>query len=313
MLPFREYDKKNFINLDGVTKFYQQGKIRVLVLDELNLKVKQGEVIVIFGPSGSGKTTLLNLIGGLDVPNSGKITVGDLNIHDLSIKELDAYRRFHVGFIFQCLNLYPSLTVTENVFHQAQLVYEDSEEELLKHVFALLDIMGISSRKDYLPERLSGGEQQRVAIAMALIKNPSIIIADEPTGELDASNTQNIINLFADIKASSPRTTFIIVSHNYAWQEIADHVYYLENGKIKRQVGIAPPIDNLCKTEFPDIPHLIDALQCPTCSSFNVQFIIDRSNELQVGKKYVIISGIVKCNDCSNSTSINAKILKKGE
>ena len=188
-----EMNSEAFIHLDGVTKIYQQGKIRVLALNELHLDIQRGEVITIFGPSGSGKSTLLNLIGGLDRPSSGIIMVGDLPIHDLSIEELDTYRREAVGFIFQNLNLYPSLTVLENVFRQGRLVSHEPEDALLTRAKDLLEILGISHRQNHLPEALSGGEQQRVAIGMALIKNPRIVIADEPTGELDALNTQKII------------------------------------------------------------------------------------------------------------------------
>jgi putative ABC transport system ATP-binding protein len=306
-------DPHAFIHLEAVTKIYQQGKIRVQALNDLNFVIDRGEFVVIFGPSGSGKTTLLNLIGGLDRVSSGAIQIGGLPIHELAPDQLDAYRLGYVGFIFQGLNLYPSLTVRENVFHQGQLVSEEPEGALLERVDALLDVLGMGERRDHLPDALSGGEQQRAAIGMALIKNPAIIIADEPTGELDAANTANIINLFGEVKAQFPQTTFLVVSHNYAWQDIADRVLYLENGQIKRRVGItardAPPSTD----EFPDIPPLLRVLQCPWCNSYNVQLIIRRPNELQVGAKHAVINGIIMCNDCAANNPVSAKVLKEGE
>ncbi|HMF33892.1 MAG TPA: ATP-binding cassette domain-containing protein [Candidatus Lokiarchaeia archaeon] len=157
-LPFGEFDEGDFIHLDGVTKIYQKGKIRVLALNELSLSVKRGEAIAIFGPSGSGKTTLLNLIGGLDSPSSGKIVVGGLPIHDMAPEQLNAYRREHVGFIFQSLNLYPTLTVTENIFHQGQLASDAEEMVLMERVETLIERLGLTTRKNHLPEALSGGE-----------------------------------------------------------------------------------------------------------------------------------------------------------
>jgi putative ABC transport system ATP-binding protein len=311
-LPFGDYDESDFIHLDEVTKIYQKGKIRVLALNELNLSIKQGEVIAIFGPSGSGKTTLLNLIGGLDSPSSGKIIVGGLPVHELGSEQLNAYRREHVGFIFQTLNLYPTLTVTENIFHQAQLVSDQEELVLLEHVETLVERLGLNPRKNHLPEALSGGEQQRVAIGMALVKNPSIVIADEPTGELDTANTKKIIQLVGEVKAEFPQTTFIVVSHNPAWQEIADHVYFLENGEIKRHVGMLTGLASPEEDEFPDTLPLAGVMRCPQCNSYNVQIILRSPNKLQVGEKYSVINGIVMCNDCAASNAIAAKIPKEG-
>jgi putative ABC transport system ATP-binding protein len=312
-LPFGDYEESDFIHLDEVTKIYQKGKIRVLALNELSLSIKRGEAVAIFGPSGSGKTTLLNLIGGLDSPSSGKIMVGGLPIHDLGPEQLNAYRREHVGFIFQSLNLYPTLTVSENIFHQGQLASDAGEMVLIERVETLVERLDLTARKNHLPEALSGGEQQRVAIGMALIKNPSIIIADEPTGELDTANTRKIIQLVGQVKVDFPQTTFIVVSHNPAWQEVADHVYFLEDGKIARHVEISPERTSPEEGEFAEVPHLAGVMHCPQCNSFNVQVIIRNPKKVQVGERYEIVNGIVMCNDCAANRQFAAKIPKDGE
>src|SRR5271157_485642 len=148
---------------------------------------------------------------------------------------------------------------------------------------------------------------------MALIKNPSIIIADEPTGELDTANTGNIIQLVGQVKVDFPHTTFVVVSHNPAWQEIADHVYFLEDGKITRHVEFSPECASPEEGEFAEIPHLAGVMHCPQCNSFNVQIIIRNPKKLLVGAEYEIINGIVMCNDCATNSPITAKIPKEGE
>ncbi len=203
------------------------GEVEVHALKEVSLEVHRGEFIVILGPSGSGKTTMLNLIGGIDTPTSGKIVVGGRDISRLSEKELTAFRRETVGFVFQFFNLIPTLTARENVEFALDLVPREkrgSAKEILEKV-------GLGDRADHFPSQLSGGEQQRVAIARALAKRPPVVLCDEPTGELDYDTGKMILRLMRDI-ATEERCNFVVVTHNSAIAQMADTVVKLHSGEI---------------------------------------------------------------------------------
>lgn len=213
--------------LEKVSKVYRMGEVEVHALKEVSLEVHRGEFIVVLGPSGSGKTTMLNLIGGIDTPTSGKIVVGGRDISRLSEKELTAFRRETVGFVFQFFNLIPTLTARENVEFALDLVPREKRGSAVE----ILEKVGLGERADHFPSQLSGGEQQRVAIARALAKRPPVVLCDEPTGELDYDTGKMILRLMRDI-ATEEQCNFIVVTHNSAIAQMADAVVKLHSGEI---------------------------------------------------------------------------------
>lgn len=213
------------IRVEDASRSYQMGAVEVKALKNVKLEVSRGEFIVILGPSGSGKTTLLNLIGGLDSVSSGKITVDGIDISALGEKGLTNYRRNHIGFVFQFFNLIPTLTARENVEFAAELVGKP------KSVLEMLEVVGLKDRGDHYPSELSGGEQQRVAIARAMVKDPPILLCDEPTGELDFETGKHILSAMRMINETS-RKTILLVTHNTAIGDIAHRVIRMRSGEI---------------------------------------------------------------------------------
>lgn len=219
-------EKDNFLlQLEDVSRSYQMGQVEVKALTGVSLNIVRGEFMVILGPSGSGKTTLLNLIGGIDSPSSGKITVDGIEITALDEKGLTGYRRNHIGFVFQFFNLIPTLTAKENVEFAAELV------EKPRDVMEVLELVGLKERADHYPSELSGGEQQRVAIARAMVKDPPILLCDEPTGELDFETGKHILTAMRRINEVDHKTV-LLVTHNTAIGEIAYRVIRLRSGEI---------------------------------------------------------------------------------
>ncbi len=218
------------VQFHQVTKTYQMGEVQVHALRGLDLEVQEGEFLVIVGPSGSGKTTTLNLLGGLDSPSGGAIIVAGEDIAAYDDKALTAYRRDKIGFIFQFFNLLPTLTARENVEFALELV-ERNGHRVRQKALDLLDKVGLAARADHFPSQLSGGEQQRVAIARALAKNPLILLADEPTGNLDFRMGQKVLRVMQDLNRREGRTV-ILVTHNTAIGRMADRVVHLRDGQI---------------------------------------------------------------------------------
>jgi len=228
-------DVNALVRLEGVSKEYEVGDATVYALRGVSLDIPEGQFVVLLGPSGSGKTTLLNLVGGLDAPSRGRIWVGDSEITDLDESSLTMYRRNTVGFVFQFFNLVPSLTAGENVEMVAELTgNKDRATPALRSV-------GLSERIDHFPAQLSGGEQQRVAIARALAKGPSILLGDEPTGDLDYDTGKMILGLMRSINRSES-TTMLIVTHNVAISRMADRVIRMRSGEIVEDTLIRDPI-----------------------------------------------------------------------
>ncbi|MHA1832789.1 MAG: ABC transporter ATP-binding protein [Candidatus Baldrarchaeia archaeon] len=211
-------------------KVYRMGLTEIHALKNVNLKVYRREMVAIVGPSGSGKTTLLNLIGTLDKPTSGKIYIDGEDITTKSEKELTLLRRRKIGFVFQFYNLIPVLTAYENV-ELPLLISGVPKKEREKRVRRLLEMVGLEDRMNHRPDELSGGEQQRVAIARALVNNPSIILADEPTGDLDTETGLMVVQLMRKL-AKEENLTVIMVTHDPQISEIADRIIYLRDGKI---------------------------------------------------------------------------------
>lgn len=213
------------ISLEKVSKIYKTGEVEYRALDKINLEINQGEFVVILGPSGAGKSTLLNLLGGMDRPTSGKIVVNQVDISKFTDRQLTKFRAEQIGFVFQSYNILPSLTVEENVSIMRDII------KLKQNPIEVLKSVGLSRHLKKFPSELSGGEQQRVSIARAVVKKPAILLCDEPTGALDSDTGVQILKL---LKAQTDKdTTVIIVTHNALIAEIADRVIHLKNGQIE--------------------------------------------------------------------------------
>src|SRR6516164_3967893 len=209
----------------GLTKTYVLGEVEVQALRGLDLEIWPGEVVVLLGPSGSGKSTLLNIMGGLDRPTAGTLLFKELELSALDEHGLTAYRRDHVGFVFQFYNLVPSLTAYENV----ALVTEIADHPMRPE--EALALVGLEARQDHFPAQLSGGEQQRVAIARAIAKQPEVLLCDEPTGALDSRTGVRVIEALLAINAQIATTT-LIITHNAAIQDVADRVLSFADGRV---------------------------------------------------------------------------------
>jgi len=218
------------VKLEHVSKFYQVGEVRTDVLKDTSLEIYPGEFVVVLGSSGCGKTTLLNLIGALDLTSTGKVTVDGEEISGASPQILTTFRREKLGFIFQFYNLLPTLTAAENVAASLEIL-SLSKEEINERTQRNLEQVGLGDKMGKFPSQLSGGEQQRVAIARALAKNPNIILADEPTGNLDEVTEDIIMDLMKKLNKETG-ASFIIVTHNPKIADLADRVIRIHEGKI---------------------------------------------------------------------------------
>lgn len=217
----------SFIDLKDVTKTYKMGEVEIKAVDGVSFPIEKGEFVVIVGPSGAGKTTVLNILGGMDKPTSGTITVDGTDISKFKEKELTKYRRDDVGFVFQFYNLVQNLTALENVELASQICKNPvGAEEVLREV-------GLGSRLDNFPSQLSGGEQQRVSIARALAKNPKLLLCDEPTGALDYITGKSILKLLQDT-CREKKMTVIVITHNSALTPMADKIIQIKNGKVDK-------------------------------------------------------------------------------
>ena len=217
--------------LENVSRIYQKGKETVEVLHELNLEITDGDFIAIMGPSGSGKTTLLNLLGGLDKPTAGTVTVGDAELSSMSNSQLSRWRSTHIGFIFQFYNLLPVLTAHRNV-ELPLLLTNFSAKERAKRASIALDIVGLGDRAKHYPRELSGGQEQRVAIARAIVSDPSLLLCDEPTGDLDRENADEILKLLQLLNREH-RKTIVMVTHDAQAAEYANRILHCDKGTLE--------------------------------------------------------------------------------
>ncbi len=216
------------LQTEGLKKYYGDGDTQVKALDGVDLAVEQGEFVAIVGTSGSGKSTLLHMLGGLDRPTSGKVTVDGRDIFALKDEELTIFRRRKIGFVFQSYNLVPVLSVWENIVLPIQLDGKAVDETFVQDVVATL---GLEKKLQSLPNQLSGGQQQRVAIARALATKPAILLADEPTGNLDSKTSQDVLSL---MKVTSQKfgQTMVMITHNEEIAQLADRIVRIEDGRI---------------------------------------------------------------------------------
>ncbi|AYE96940.1 hypothetical protein C0J29_21230 [Mycobacterium paragordonae] len=226
------------VRLTGVGKTYGSGQTRVIALDAVDLEIRAGEFVVLLGPSGSGKTSLLNIIGGIDQPSQGTIEIGGRDIGALSRKLRTRYRLEQVGFVFQFFNLVPTLTARENVELLAELTGADARSRSA----AALTRVGVGDIADRFPAQLSGGQQQRVAIARAIVKQPPLLLCDEPTGSLDLATGRQVLGALSDLARHGGQTV-IVVTHNTEISRMADRVLWLHAGAISRSESIENPVD----------------------------------------------------------------------
>lgn len=213
---------------ENLSKHYGKGESLVRALDNVDLEINEGEFVAIIGKSGSGKSTLLHMIGGLDIPTSGKVYIDNKNIFTLKEEELAVFRRRKIGFIFQSYNLIPSLNVWENVVLPIGLDGREVDEPFIKE---LLKSLGLENKHDVLPNTLSGGQQQRVAIARALATRPAIILADEPTGNLDSKTSDEVMSILKSMSKKYSQT-LVMITHDDSIAQMADRVIFIEDGRV---------------------------------------------------------------------------------
>lgn len=218
----------NILKTSNLKKYYGNGENLVKAIDNDNIDIKEGEFVAIVGKSGSGKSTLLHMMGGLDNPTEGKVYINDKDIFSLKEEELAIFRRRNIGFIFQNFNLIPSLNVWENITLPVGL---DGKEINKPFVTDIINSLGLESKVDALPNTLSGGQQQRVAIARALVARPTIILADEPTGNLDSKTSDEVMSLLKTM-IKKYNQTLVMITHDETIAQMADRVIYIEDGKV---------------------------------------------------------------------------------
>lgn len=221
------------LRTDNISKTYGQGETKVEALKDVSFSVSKGEFVSIVGPSGSGKSTLLNMLGALDAPTSGKVFIDGRDIFTMKEEALAVFRRRNIGFIFQAYNLVPELNVEENIILPLLLDYKKPDNQFVDE---LLHTLGLKDRKHHLPSQLSGGQQQRVAIGRALATRPAIILADEPTGNLDSKNSRDVIDLMK-LSVDRYKQTLIMITHNENYASFADRVFKVEDGVVTELGG----------------------------------------------------------------------------
>jgi putative ABC transport system ATP-binding protein len=235
-------DSGDLVEARGVAKVYGSGPAAVAALQDVDLRIGAGQLLVVLGPSGSGKTTLLNVIGGIETASSGQVIVGGRDLTGLDTDALSQVRRSMVGFVFQFFNLIPTLTAAENVALLAELTGDASRDTVRQRVARVLAEVGLADRVDHFPGQLSGGQQQRVAIARALVKQPRLLLCDEPTGALDPPTGRTVLALLQHLAHGEGRAV-VVVTHNQAITAAADRVVRMRSGRIVEDQHNPQPVD----------------------------------------------------------------------
>ena len=218
-----------------VRRWYGEGEVAVHALNGVSFEIRPREFVVVLGPSGSGKSTLLNLLGGMDKASGGELLYQNQNLSEMTERELSNYRRNVVGFVFQFFHLIPTLTARENVELSASITEGSRSAE------EVLEMVGLAQRKEHFPSQMSGGEQQRVSIARAIVKNPSILLCDEPTGALDSKNSLAVVRLLLDVR-DQIGCPVVTITHNAEMAKVADRIFYMKDGQIQRVEENAHPL-----------------------------------------------------------------------
>ena len=221
----------SLVQIDNVSKIYQTGEVQVNALQDVTLSIDEASFVTFVGPSGSGKTTMLNLIGCLDKPTKGKVFVGKEQVDTFDRRQRAAFRGSALGFIFQAFNLFPVLTTYENVEYPLVMIKNESSSQRKEMVLKILESVGMLDQKDKFPDQLSGGQKQRVAVARALVTQPKLVLADEPTANLDKKSAVNVIRLMRTMRDEF-KTTFIFSTHDPGVMEEAEVIHTLEDGKL---------------------------------------------------------------------------------
>jgi putative ABC transport system ATP-binding protein len=308
------------IKCQNLIKVYKQGNLEVLALKNINLTIYKGEIVVIMGPSGSGKTTLLNCIAGLESPTAGKIFVRNYEINKLNSAGIELLLQEEVGIVFQFFNLIQSLTVKANV-ELPMVIANKSNSFINKRRKDLLKQVGLDDRSLQRPSTLSGGEKQRVAIAMAFANEPTIVMADEPTGNIDSISGEKVLKIFVDFIKNNPDKSIVIVSHDHNLRKIADRTILLKDGKIIRELGKLTHTE-LEETENDEltqiyqevngdteIEELLDPtarvksydqiVECNDCGSSNIQKMFDKkAGDFKVRNGQLITRAVINCSHC---------------
>ena len=322
-LSERSPEKEPIVKLEGVYKIFKQGHLEVIALKNINLTVMPGELIVVMGPSGSGKTTLLNVISGMDKPNAGSVKIKNLDVTRLKDEGIQKLLQYEIGIIFQFFNLIPSLTAAGNIELPMNII-KVPKAERKERVKALLAQVGLQDRARHRPFTLSGGEKQRVAIAQAFANNPSLILADEPTGNIDSVSAEKIMNIFHETMLKNPEKAVIIVTHDPAFRKIADRTLVLRDGEVTREIGkLSQSEQNHFSGDITDgdskftemndrhssakeviegpkeFPKFSEIKICPSCLSTRILKNFDQSHgSLSIRDQNIIGIVAIACLDC---------------
>ena len=311
MESFTDSDNKKepIVSLKGIYKIFKQGHLEVIALKNINLDIYPGELIVIMGPSGSGKTTLLNVISGMEKPNAGSVLIRNLEVTRLKDEGIQKLLQHEIGIIFQFFNLIPSLTAAGNIEFPMNITRVPKIQRK-KRVQELLQKVGLENRARHRPFTLSGGEKQRIAIAQAFANDPSLILADEPTGNIDSVSAEKIMRIFAQTLKENPDKAVIIVTHDPAFRKIADKTLVLRDGEIIRELGkTTDNNDNTKSSGLINDNHETDENERILTLNDRHSLAKDVINEL---KYFTPFESIIECPKCNSRTILKNYDGKRG-
>jgi putative ABC transport system ATP-binding protein len=318
-------EKKVNIECRNVFKIFKQGNLEVVALRNINLKIYQGEIVVIMGPSGSGKTTLLNLISGMVDATAGQVLVDHRDVAKLKDEEIQKHLQTKIGIVFQFFNLVPSLTARGNI--ELPLIIAEAPAKFRRErVEYLLEAVEITNRANHRPFTLSGGEKQRVAIAAAIANDPLILLADEPSGNIDSVAEKKVMDIFRNYIDDNPEKSLVIVTHNANLRGIADRTFILKDGQIIRELGKKKEKTNTGRDEEDAmnevydeaekvfnpafrIPEFDEVKGCPICNSKNITKKWDQElGSLNIHNSQIITRGAIYCRDCGQLSFVNCAV-----